>query len=71
MPETCESCGAIEGELVVVRRLYVTPESWDTEPSVREADFEAWCFACRTMYPHQEPGEYDVADVPAELRTSD
>jgi hypothetical protein len=41
-----------------VRRLYLTPASWDTEAKVDEAGFEQWCFVCRTMYPHQEPGEY-------------
>jgi hypothetical protein len=54
---TCESCGSPDEELVVVRRLYVTPESWDTPGSVTEADLEQWCFVCRTMYPHLEPDE--------------
>jgi hypothetical protein len=61
---TCESCGSRGEDLVVVRRLYLTPESWDNAGSIREADFELWCFPCRTMYPHQEPGEYDPAELP-------
>lgn len=67
MSETCHSCGAADEELVVVRRLYLTPESWDAEAEVRVADFERWCFVCRTLYPHQEPGDYDPDEVPPEL----
>ena len=48
----CDSCGRDEG-LEPVRRLYVVPESWDTPGSVTESeDTEAWCFTCRSMYPH-------------------
>jgi hypothetical protein len=54
---TCDSCGDTGADLVVVTRLYVVPESWDTEGSVTEADgTERWCFPCRTHYPHREPG---------------
>ncbi len=56
-PEHCESCGASGEELTHVRRMYVTPESWDTPGKVEEGDFEWWCFVCRTHYPHQVPGE--------------
>jgi hypothetical protein len=53
---TCESCGSVE-EVTMVRRVYVTPESWDTEGKARpEPDTERWCFACTTHYPHQEVG---------------
>ena len=53
--QTCESCGHPETELVRVRRVYVTPEAWDTEGKVEVVDeVEAWCFPCRTSYPHEE-----------------
>ena len=51
---SCDSCGR-EDRLERVRRLYVVPESWDTPGSVTEAEgTEAWCFTCRSMYPHAE-----------------
>jgi hypothetical protein len=53
-PSVCESCGDTDTEVVAVRRLYVTPESWDQAGAVRVADDEWWCFVCRTHYPHQE-----------------
>ena len=38
-----------------VHRVYVTPETWDTEGKVDVMDeVEQWCFACRSHYPHQE-----------------
>ena len=49
----CESCGSADEELVRVRRYYVTPEAWDSPGSVKMADEESWCFACRTHYPHE------------------
>lgn len=49
---SCDSCGR-DDRLETVRRLYVVPEAWDTPGSVTEADgTEAWCFTCRSMYPH-------------------
>ena len=55
---TCDSCGAAADDLVAVRRVYVTPESWDTEERVEVVDeIEQWCFPCRTHYPHQELAE--------------
>lgn len=56
---SCESCGTDDVELTLVRRLYVTPEAWDTEGRVDEGDQERWCFVCLTHYPHT------VADQPA------
>ena len=51
---TCDSCGSIE-EVFVVRRVYVTPEDWDTEGKVEPATgTEVWCYTCRVHYPHQE-----------------
>jgi hypothetical protein len=52
--KVCESCGADDDDLVAVRRIYVTPESWDTEGKLEVADVERWCFVCRTHYPHHE-----------------
>lgn len=55
---TCDSCGGPADDLVEVHRLYVTPESWDTEGSVtRVEETERWCFPCRTHYPHETVGE--------------
>jgi hypothetical protein len=52
---TCESCGTVGcDDLFTVQRLYVTPESWDREPTViRVDDIERWCAACTAHYPHQ------------------
>jgi len=51
---TCESCGGEVAELHPVHRKYVTPESWDREPSEKVLDeVERWCFACLTHYPHE------------------
>ena len=54
----CDSCGDTDVEVIEVTRLYVTPEAWDTEGSVTEADgTEHWCYPCRTHYPHVTSGE--------------
>jgi thymidine kinase len=50
---TCESCGRTE-DVVLVRRLYVTPEAWDTPEQIVVAGEELWCFVCRTHYPHEQ-----------------
>ncbi len=51
-------------ELVLVRRVYVTPETWDnSEVEIREVDeTELWCVSCMSQYPHvladgEEDGE--------------
>jgi hypothetical protein len=49
----CDSCGRDDEPVVLVRRLYVTPESWDTPGRVDEGERERWCFVCRTHYPHR------------------
>ena len=54
MTGTCESCGRDEDDLLLVRRLYVTPEAWDTPGKVEEGGLERWCFVCRTHYSHEE-----------------
>ncbi len=61
MPDdgVCHSCGREDDDLAAVRRVYVTPETWDTEGSSKtKPDVELWCFPCRTMYPHEpvDPG---------------
>jgi thymidine kinase len=53
MEGTCESCGRDGEELVLVRRAYVTPETWDTPERVETAGEERWCAVCRSHYPHQ------------------
>ena len=53
----CDSCGHDSDVLVTVRRVYVTPESWDTPERVEIVPGEEhWCFACRTHYPHEVVG---------------
>jgi len=50
----CENCAREDDELVVVNRVYVVPEAWDTPgSSTRQPEAELWCFACRSMYPHE------------------
>ena len=50
----CDSCGSTENELVSVRRMYVTPEAWDTvAKEVVMPDIERWCVACALSYPHE------------------
>ena len=48
-------------ELVLVRRVYVTPERWDSpQASAREVgDAELWCISCCSQYPHarRAPGD--------------
>lgn len=53
---TCESCGEVEAELTLIRRVWVTPEAWDTEGRVDVGDHEWWCATCLTLYPHQTLG---------------
>lgn len=51
---TCDSCGS-EEDVTEVRRVYVTPEGWDTEGKAEpQAGTEHWCYACRAHYPHQD-----------------
>jgi hypothetical protein len=50
----CENCAMPDEELVLVRRVYVTPERWDSpEGSAREVgDPELWCVSCTSQYPN-------------------
>lgn len=58
----CENCAIQDDELVPVRRVYVTPETWD-QPGKSEvvADPELWCVSCATQYPC-EPIEDQTAE---------
>ena len=48
----CESCAVEDDELVLVRRVYVVPEQWDTPASYRVVEPpELWCVPCATQYP--------------------
>jgi hypothetical protein len=55
----CDSCGtesAGDDDLISVQRVYLLapPEGTVGGDQVRVLDdIEAWCFVCRTMYPHQ------------------
>ena len=41
-----------------MHRVYLTPETWDTEGKVDIVEeVEQWCFSCRSHYPHQEVEE--------------
>jgi len=53
----CENCARDDDELVAVRRVYVTPESWDTPATSSVVnEVEWWCFSCRSLYPHRLDG---------------
>jgi hypothetical protein len=48
----CENCGIPDEELVLVRRVYVVPPSWDTPGSQTViAEPELWCISCISQYP--------------------
>lgn len=50
----CDNCAMPDDELMTVRRVYVTPESWDTPREERVQDEpELWCLSCASQYPHQ------------------
>ncbi len=55
MSEICQSCGRSDETLTVVRRVWVTPESWETDGKVDLGELEAWCSTCQAHYPHQLP----------------
>jgi len=60
---SCESCGDDRVELLLVQRLYLTPEAWDTVGSISAGDEEWWCSVCRLHYPHVAPGDELPASV--------
>lgn len=49
----CENCAMPDEELVLVHRVYVTPERWDSpEAEARVVDeTELWCVSCCSQYP--------------------
>jgi len=48
----CENCAMGDDELVLVRRVYVVPPSWDTPGSQTViAEPELWCISCISQYP--------------------
>jgi hypothetical protein len=50
----CENCAVVDEELVLVRRVYVTPGAWDREESYEIVDPpELWCVSCVSQYPHE------------------
>lgn len=51
--DDCQSCGRDDEPLTHVRRIYVSPASWDSEESRKPADHtELWCEVCMVHYPH-------------------
>jgi hypothetical protein len=54
MERVCENCAREDDDLVLVKRTYVVPETWDTPGSSTTApEAELWCFSCRSVYPHE------------------
>jgi hypothetical protein len=48
----CENCGFPDDELVLVRRVYIVPESWDQPGSTTVVpEPELWCVSCVSQYP--------------------
>ncbi|MDZ4827427.1 MAG: hypothetical protein SGJ13_13345 [Actinomycetota bacterium] len=59
----CENCGMHDEELVLVRRVYVVPEKWDTPASVTVVpDPELWCVACVSQYPCEPVDDEESGD---------
>lgn len=51
-PSVCENCAHVDAELLAVRRVYLTPESWDTPAAaVVLEEVERWCLSCVSQYP--------------------
>ena len=63
----CENCGFVDDELVLVRRVYVVPETWDQPGSATVVEEpELWCVSCCSQYPNdpipdEEAGSDEVA----------
>jgi hypothetical protein len=61
----CENCGFVDEELVLVRRIYVVPETWEHPPSHTVVpEPELWCVSCASQYPC-EPAD-DDPEAPAD-----
>lgn len=58
--KVCDNCAFPDDELVLVRRVYVTPETWDAPGSSQVVDEpEWWCISCVSQYPHEPVDEED------------
>ncbi len=74
MERACDNCAIPDDELVLVRRVYVSPERWDTSASEQVVESpELWCVSCVSQYPHravEDPGviDEDGQDEEHELR---
>jgi hypothetical protein len=62
----CQNCARPDDELVLVRRVYVTPERWDSPDAEAriEAETELWCVSCCSQYPHVVEGTEEQATAP-------
>jgi len=59
----CENCGFVDDELVLVRRVYVVPETWDTPGSATVVEEpELWCVSCCSQYPNDPVPEEEAGD---------
>lgn len=57
MERACENCATPDDELVLVHRVYVTPETWDAPGREQVVDAgELWCVSCLSQYPHEVEG---------------
>ncbi|HZJ27246.1 MAG TPA: hypothetical protein VFF40_09595 [Acidimicrobiia bacterium] len=58
MQPSCGNCATPDDALVEVRRVYITPETWDT-PGSRQVleEVERWCISCVSQYPHEMTGD--------------
>jgi hypothetical protein len=55
----CENCALPDDELLLVRRVYVVPETWDSPGSETVVpEPELWCVSCASQYPC-EPADGD------------
>lgn len=58
MDGRCDNCDREDSDVVLVHRVYVVPEAWDTPGSRTRVEApERWCFSCRSIYPHELAGE--------------
>jgi hypothetical protein len=50
----CENCAFPDEDLALVRRVYLSPESWDRPASAQVVEEgELWCVSCRSQYPNE------------------
>jgi hypothetical protein len=59
----CENCAVEDDELLLVRRVYVTPEAWDRPASYEVVEPpELWCVSCMSQYPHEVVADEETGD---------